>query len=144
MERSVIQKILRHVKLAVDPPPIAPAQQVAFAWDFSSPWCSPRAHVRPLLSVFLRLVPRALRLCEHRHPFEVATPLAADDLPAPSCICDASLKTNRLTLGRLVCSKVVWSSPGAWRPAAPQGRAARGRRAGAGAKRRRRVGEKGL
>jgi hypothetical protein len=36
-ERSVIQKILRHVKLAVDPPPIAPAQQVAFAWDFSSP-----------------------------------------------------------------------------------------------------------
>ena len=37
MERSVIQKILRHVKLAVDPPPIAPAQQVAFAWDCSSP-----------------------------------------------------------------------------------------------------------
>jgi hypothetical protein len=32
-ERSIIQKILRHLKLAVDPPPIAPAQQVAFAWD---------------------------------------------------------------------------------------------------------------
>jgi hypothetical protein len=32
-ERSVIQKILRHLKLAVDPPPIAPAQQVAFAWN---------------------------------------------------------------------------------------------------------------
>jgi hypothetical protein len=34
---NVIQKILRHVKLAVDPPPIAPGQQAAFAWDFSSP-----------------------------------------------------------------------------------------------------------
>ena len=36
-EDSVIQKILRHLKLAVDPPPIAPAQQAAFAWDISSP-----------------------------------------------------------------------------------------------------------
>ncbi len=36
-ESSVIKNILRHVKLAVDPPPIAPAQQAAFAWDFSSP-----------------------------------------------------------------------------------------------------------
>ncbi len=36
-ERIVIKKILRHVKLAVDPPPIAPAQQAAFAWDFPSP-----------------------------------------------------------------------------------------------------------
>jgi hypothetical protein len=34
MERSVIQKILRHLTPAVDPPPIAPAQQAAFAWDF--------------------------------------------------------------------------------------------------------------
>jgi hypothetical protein len=34
MERSVIQKILRHLKLAVDPPPIAPARQAAFTWDF--------------------------------------------------------------------------------------------------------------
>ena len=31
-EVSVIRKILRHLKLAVDPPPIAPAQQAAFAW----------------------------------------------------------------------------------------------------------------
>jgi hypothetical protein len=30
---NVIKKILRHLKLAVDPPPIASAQQVAFAWD---------------------------------------------------------------------------------------------------------------
>jgi hypothetical protein len=36
-EGHVIQKILRHLKLAVDPPPIAPAQQAAFAWDVSSP-----------------------------------------------------------------------------------------------------------
>jgi hypothetical protein len=36
-DRSVIMKILRHLKLAVDPPPIAPAQQAAFAWEFSSP-----------------------------------------------------------------------------------------------------------
>ncbi len=36
-EVSVIRKILRHVKLGVDPPPIAPAQHAAFAWDFSSP-----------------------------------------------------------------------------------------------------------
>ena len=36
-EVSVIKKILRHLKQAVDPPPIAPAQQAAFAWDFSSP-----------------------------------------------------------------------------------------------------------
>ena len=31
-EASVIKKILRYLKLAVDPPPIAPAQQAAFAW----------------------------------------------------------------------------------------------------------------
>jgi Putative transposase/Transposase zinc-binding domain len=36
-ERSVIRKILQHLKLAVDPPPIAPARQAAFAWDVSSP-----------------------------------------------------------------------------------------------------------
>ncbi len=36
-EVSVIQKILRHLKLAVGPPPIAPAHQAAFAWAFSSP-----------------------------------------------------------------------------------------------------------
>jgi hypothetical protein len=36
-EGSVITKILRHLKLAVDPPPIAPARQATFAWDFSSP-----------------------------------------------------------------------------------------------------------
>jgi hypothetical protein len=34
---NVIQKILRHLKLAVDPPSIAPARQAAFAWDCSSP-----------------------------------------------------------------------------------------------------------
>jgi hypothetical protein len=33
-ERSVIQKILRHWKLAVDPPPIVPARQAAFVWEF--------------------------------------------------------------------------------------------------------------
>jgi hypothetical protein len=27
------KKILRHLKLAVDPPPIAPARQAAFAWE---------------------------------------------------------------------------------------------------------------
>jgi Putative transposase len=36
-EGNVIQKILRHLKLAVDPPSIAPARQAAFAWDCSSP-----------------------------------------------------------------------------------------------------------
>jgi hypothetical protein len=36
-ELSVMQKILRHVKLAVDSPPIAPARQEAFVWDCSSP-----------------------------------------------------------------------------------------------------------
>jgi hypothetical protein len=35
-EVRVIQKILRHLKLAADPPPIAPAQQAAFTWAFSS------------------------------------------------------------------------------------------------------------
>jgi hypothetical protein len=34
LERSVIEKILQHLKLAVDPPPIAPARQAAFAWEF--------------------------------------------------------------------------------------------------------------
>jgi hypothetical protein len=33
----IIQKILRHLKLAVDPSPIAPVQHAAFAWDVSSP-----------------------------------------------------------------------------------------------------------
>jgi hypothetical protein len=36
-EGSVIKKILRHLKLAVDPPSIAPARQAAFVWDCSSP-----------------------------------------------------------------------------------------------------------
>jgi hypothetical protein len=36
-EVSVIRKILRHLKLAVDLPPIASAQQAAFAWAFSRP-----------------------------------------------------------------------------------------------------------
>jgi Putative transposase len=36
-EGNVIQKILRHLKLAVDPPSIAPARQAAFVWDCSSP-----------------------------------------------------------------------------------------------------------
>ena len=39
-DRSVIMKMLRHLKQAVDPPPIAPAQHAAFAWEFSSPWRS--------------------------------------------------------------------------------------------------------
>ena len=61
----------------------------------------------PRRSVSVHTVIRVQRLC----------PLAADDdLPAPSCIGDASLKTNCLTLGRLVCYKVVWSSPGALAP----------------------------
>jgi hypothetical protein len=30
---SVIKKSLRHLKLAVDPSPIAPAPQAAFAWS---------------------------------------------------------------------------------------------------------------
>ncbi len=34
---SVIRKILWHLKLAVDPPPIAPARHTAFAWAVSSP-----------------------------------------------------------------------------------------------------------
>jgi hypothetical protein len=44
-ERRVIQNILRHLKLAVDPPPIAPAQQAAFAGECSSPSSSLRAEV---------------------------------------------------------------------------------------------------
>jgi hypothetical protein len=36
-EVSVIRKLLRHLKRAVDPPAIAPARQAAFAWDISSP-----------------------------------------------------------------------------------------------------------
>lgn len=32
-EVRVIQKILRHLKLAVDPPPLAAAQQAALAWS---------------------------------------------------------------------------------------------------------------
>ena len=36
-EGNVIKKILRHLKLAVDPPSIAPARQAAFVWDCSSP-----------------------------------------------------------------------------------------------------------
>jgi hypothetical protein len=34
MARSVIQKILRHLKLSEDPPPIAPSRQSTFTWDF--------------------------------------------------------------------------------------------------------------
>ncbi len=34
IEICVVQKILGHLKLAVDPPPRAPARQAAFSWDF--------------------------------------------------------------------------------------------------------------
>jgi hypothetical protein len=34
---SVIKQILRHLQLAVDPPPIAPARQAAFAWTAFGP-----------------------------------------------------------------------------------------------------------
>ena len=33
----VIKKILGHLQLGSEPPPIAPARQTAFAWAFSSP-----------------------------------------------------------------------------------------------------------
>ena len=67
-EVSVIKEILRHLKLAVDPPPIAPARQAAFAWDFSSPSRALRADVRPLLGFSLPLVPPPHR-CAYPRPF---------------------------------------------------------------------------
>jgi hypothetical protein len=36
-EGSVIRKILWHLKLAMEPPAIAPARQAALAWGVSSP-----------------------------------------------------------------------------------------------------------
>jgi hypothetical protein len=42
---SVIKPILRHLTLAVDPPPIAPARQAACAWTAFGP---SRSDVRPL------------------------------------------------------------------------------------------------
>lgn len=41
-EVSVIKKILRHLKLALDPPPSTPARHATFAWSVSSPSCAPR------------------------------------------------------------------------------------------------------
>ena len=55
---NVIQTMLRHLQLAVDPPSMAPARHAAFAGDGSSPSRAPRANVRPLRSVFPRWVPR--------------------------------------------------------------------------------------
>jgi hypothetical protein len=54
---SVIKQILRHLQLAVDPPPRAPARHAAFAWDFSTPYRAPRPAVRPLLDFSLPRVP---------------------------------------------------------------------------------------
>ncbi len=51
-EGSVIRKILRHVKLAVDPPGIAPARHTAFAWAASSPSPYPQAPTCALFSAF--------------------------------------------------------------------------------------------
>ena len=80
----VIQNILRHLTLAVDPPSIAPARQAAFAWDCSSPSRALRAAVRPLQSVFLRLVPRLSVSVNTVLRVPLPRPLAADDdLPAP-------------------------------------------------------------
>ena len=102
--------------------------------------------MRPLRSVFLRCV---LRLSVSGHTVlrvQLPRPLAADDdLPAPSSIADPSLKTNGLTSGRLVCYKVVWSSPGALAPSSasrvrgPRSPSGRQRLSGGGA-----GGEKGL
>jgi hypothetical protein len=86
-EVSVMQKILRHLKLAVDPPPIAPAQQGALAWDGSSASRAPRADGRPLLSVFPRCVPRLSIYVDTVIRVQLPRPLAADgDLPVPSSI----------------------------------------------------------
>lgn len=63
-EGSVITQILRHLKLAVDPPPIAPARQATFAWAVSSPSRALRADVRLLLDFSLPLVP-PLPICVH-------------------------------------------------------------------------------
>ena len=62
-EVSVIKKILRHLPLAVDPPPLAPARHVAFAWDFSSPSRALRPAVRPLLAFSLSRVSPSPSVC---------------------------------------------------------------------------------
>ena len=81
---NVIQKMLRHLKLAVDPPSIAPARHAAFAWDCSSPSRALRADVRPRQSVFLRWVPRLSVSVHTVIRVQLPRPLAAaDDLPAP-------------------------------------------------------------
>ncbi len=74
-EIRVIKKVLRHLKLVVAPPLIAPARQVAFVWDFSSPYHCLRADVRPLRCFSLRFV-RGLRLCAPRHRCGADTPAA--------------------------------------------------------------------
>ena len=62
-EVSVIKQILRHLKLAVDPPLIASARQAAFAWDVSSLSRALTADVRPLLGFFLPLVSPSPSVC---------------------------------------------------------------------------------
>ena len=64
MERSVIQKILQHLKLAADPPPIAPARQVAFAWAFGARPMFPGAAVRPLARFFPTRLPSFPSVCK--------------------------------------------------------------------------------
>ncbi len=62
-EVSVIKQILRHLKLAVDPPLIASARQAAFAWDVSSLYRALTADVRPLLGFSLPLVSPSPSVC---------------------------------------------------------------------------------
>ena len=141
----VIQKMLRPLKLAVDPPSMAPARQAAFAWDCSSPSRALRADVRPLQSVCLRWVPRLSVSVHTVIRVQLPRPLAADDdLPAPHPFADHSPKTNDLTSGRFACYKVVWSSPGALAPSMVSWHADAAASLTPQATRRRRGGEKGL
>jgi hypothetical protein len=84
---NVIQNMLRHLKLAVDPPSIAPARHAAFVWACSSPYPALRTDVRPLRGIALRCVPR-LSVSGHTViGVQLPRPLAADDdRIAPSCI----------------------------------------------------------
>jgi hypothetical protein len=111
-EVHVIQKMLRHLKLAVDPPPIAPAPQVAFAWDCSSPYHAPGPRCA-------RCGPLSCAACSDTP--SLGTPSSAYSCPAlwlPMTISPLPRPLQTPLQRPTACLQVAWSAP-RWFGAAP-------------------------
>ena len=128
----VIQNSLRPLQRAVDPPSLAPARHAAFVVGRLPPvTCAPGRRASAARPAPARRAP-ARRRWAPRPRCAAATPAGRRcRSPRARGPVAPSPQTQRVPSGRCACAKAFGAAPAPWRPAAaPQGRAARGRRAG--------------